>query len=204
MESIVTKEGVIAPNGGQVAQHPCDFADLPLFSASECRRIIDTASFFEPGLGAVRDADGTFTIRPFVRRATVAPLSERSDTRWVYDRLKTVIWTCNRERWQYTLDSFGPLQLVVYDVGGHYVWHTDVGPGDEARRKLSVTVQLTSARSYVGGGLQFRMSTGVVSATREIGACIVFPSFLLHRVKPVFFGTRVSLVAWACGNAPLR
>ena len=32
------------------------------------------------------------------------------------------------------------------------------------------------------------------------GTIIVFPSYLVHRVKPVVKGTRYSLVVWFCGE----
>jgi len=39
-----------------------------------------------------------------------------------------------------------------------------------------------------------------VAPLTKQGACVVFPSFLWHRVKPVTKGFRYSLVVWATGE----
>lgn len=94
--------------------------------------------------------------------------------------------------------------MSVYGLGGHYTWHTDVGPGEYSKRKLSITVQISNPADYLGGTLQFHRGHSIDRADRRRGSCTIFPSFLLHRVKPVFFGTRIALVGWARANTGLR
>jgi len=52
---------------------------------------------------------------------------------------------------------------------------------------------------YGGGELEFPFPDVGIEGQREIGAAIIFPSYMAHRVSPVTLGVRRSLVAWACG-----
>ena len=61
---------------------------------------------------------------------------------------------------------------------------------------------------YEGGELEFKiltpMGTEQISTVKgKKGDVIVFPSYLLHRVKPVTKGTRYSVVAWF-GGPPFK
>lgn len=95
-----------------------------------------------------------------------------------------------------------PIQLVSYPAelngGGCYTWHMDKGRYREspiAGRRMSISVQLTDAKTYEGGDLQLNLGD-VYAATREIGSAIVFPSYVLHQVTPVRRGIRHALVTW--------
>ena len=112
---------------------------------------------------------------------------EANDTMWNFDLLGY------HDSLQYT---------TYYGGGGHYDWHTDVGPG-MANRKLSVVVQLTDPTEYTGGELNLNGGQGIIAAPKEKNTVIIFPSFVLHRVTPVLTGTRKSLVTWIAGP-PLR
>lgn len=95
-----------------------------------------------------------------------------------------------------------PLQYTFYGTKQHYDWHMDIGPGLASARKLSLSIQLSNPNDYLGGAMEFAHAPGW-RGDRAQGAAIVFPSFMSHRVAPVFRGTRRSLVAWACGT-PFR
>ena len=60
-------------------------------------------------------------------------------------------------------------------------------------------MQLSDADSYEGGDLQFMINNKTVTAPREKGTIIIFPSFVMHRVTPVIKGTRESIVGWVSG-----
>ena len=77
-------------------------------------------------------------------------------------------------------------------------------------RKLSVTVNLTSADDYEGGNLKFDLGNHrsdeqfhEAEVAREQGTDIVFPSYMTHCVTPVTKGTRYSLVLW-CSGRPFK
>jgi len=101
--------------------------------------------------------------------------------------------------YKYHLQGFYEgVQIAAYKSGGKYDWHMDVGPGQNSSRKLSMSVQLSDPKSYEGGDLEFMRVAQ--KSERDVGALIVFPSFLQHRVTPVTKGTRYSLVAWVHGK----
>jgi PKHD-type hydroxylase len=93
------------------------------------------------------------------------------------------------------------VQLTRYDASdqGHYTWHTDFA-GLMPNRKISISVQLSGPSDYDGGDLQLLFSDSPFSLPKDRGALLAFPSFMLHRVKPVTRGTRWSLVAWIVGE----
>lgn len=120
----------------------------------------------------------------------------------VYSALFNMVGQANGVFFNFRIDSINSrVQYTVYDetFKGHYGWHLDVGPSN-SRRKLSVVVQLSDPSEYEGGELQIQ--TGEVSpitAEKEKGTVIIFPSYLLHRVTPVTKGTRRTLVLWVEG-----
>ena len=77
----------------------------------------------------------------------------------------------------------------------------DIGHNVAIRRKLSMTVQLSPPEEYDGGELEFMIPA--LSADKSIGSLCVFPSWMLHRVRPITRGHRWSLVSWICGE-PFR
>ena len=69
-------------------------------------------------------------------------------------------------------------------------------------RKLSVTFLLNEPGVDFEGG-EFEINSGEEKNAESIkmkkGDIIVFPSFMLHRVKPVTKGVRKSIVIWVMG-----
>lgn len=93
-----------------------------------------------------------------------------------------------------------PITLIRYDVDGRLDWHLDCGQGEGARRKLSVSIQLSCSSDYDGGDLEFAGAPQHPFG-RDQYAATVFPSYLAHRVTPVTRGTREALVAWIHGSS---
>ena len=67
-------------------------------------------------------------------------------------------------------------------------------------RKLSFTMQLSDSNDYEGGDLVLYPGGPEIIADRSKGAITIFPSYVLHEVKPVTKGSRCSLVVWFRGN----
>lgn len=124
---------------------------------------------------------------------------------WVYNRLQIAIERSNKN-WNFSLYTMPePIQYTEYTLGGgHYDWHMDVGPGERMScRKISITVQLSSPEEYEGGYLQFLRRPEPENAPKDLGAVVVFPSYMMHRVTPITKGIRKSLVLWV-GGEPYR
>jgi len=115
-----------------------------------------------------------------------------------------------RANWNFNLDLNTDLsaQFTKYSKGQFYDWHCDSFQRDGRNRKLSFTLNLSDPSTYVGGEFEFdyrdskkgsRIET--VKHVKDKGSCIVFPSYMWHRVRKVTKGTRYSLVVWLQGDS---
>lgn len=89
------------------------------------------------------------------------------------------------------------VQILKYESGGHYLFHTDDAPG--VHRTLSCVYFVND--DYEGGDLVFGYpnSNKQTIIKKKKNRLIIFPSNFLypHTVKPVKNGERYSVVAWA-------
>jgi PKHD-type hydroxylase len=146
------------------------------------------------------DAGG---VRTKIRRSQISWVNNSHETKWLFEKLASVVSKINAQHFQFDLTGFGEaLQLTHYDQAEHgmYGWHQDYGTG--VSRKLSMTVQLTDPAEYEGGNFQI-MTGGDQPTTlkKQRGLIAVFPSYIVHQVTPVTKGSRQSLVAWVSGPA---
>jgi len=88
--------------------------------------------------------------------------------------------------------------LPINEKGGHYDWHVDTG-NEVCHRKLSFTIQLSDSKDYKGGDIEFIGSKVDKEAFRQRGVCIIYPSFLPHRITKVTKGVRHAIVGWIHG-----
>lgn len=144
-----------------------------------------------------------------VRTSKVAWLSRNDDTDWIFDRFNHTIYLANERFYNFTLNGYDQIQYTTYheDDKGEYVWHMDGSTGDPIvanglHRKLSMTFLLNEPGVDFEGG-EFEINRGQESDAIQVeatkGRCIFFPSFMIHRVKPVTKGMRKSLVIWCLG-----
>lgn len=93
------------------------------------------------------------------------------------------------------------IQYTTYDSANQmsYPPHTDsVWSGKPVVQKLTVIVGLTDSNDYEGGELVF-VGRNNPNVKLTAGQAIVFPSAVVHEVKPVTRGVRNSLVMWFKG-----
>ena len=96
--------------------------------------------------------------------------------------------------------NYEPAQFLGYPVGGHYISHTDAESFVDgkwtrvANRDVSFLFYLNS--EFGGGELEFP-DLGLTIKPKK-GMMIVFPSYkeFVHKVHPVTWGHRYSLVSW--------
>ena len=117
----------------------------------------------------------------------------------------------NKKNWNYDLDGMESLQYGIYSDGGHYDWHVDyeLKPvsvnGKLLTRKLSMTIWLNDPDEYEGGEFDIETKGPHMDLRYETlklskGSIVIFPSNKVwHRVRPVTFGERKSLVGWFSG-----
>ena len=183
-----------------------------------CDDIINYAKYKKETLGRTGGAGSTKELTKKelddlkkIRNSNVVWMNDA----WIYKEIHPFVNLANRNAgWNFDWDYSEDCQFTIYRKNQYYDWHQDADnkPYKNGKiRKLSVTVSLSDPKEYKGGELEFDFKNRKPSRDRpyscaEIlpkGSLVVFPSFVWHRVKPVFEGERFSLVIWSCGN-PLR
>jgi PKHD-type hydroxylase len=186
---------------------PCLRPDA--LSPGECARLIDLFDA-SPDITGGRLSGGNETD---TRICETLWMDDTTETAWIFVRLAGVVAEVNRENFHFDLDEFREsAQILRYSApvitsggtssAGRYDTHVDIGAGGHsATRKLSLSIQLSAAGSYSGGGLQIGENDEDWSAPLDAGTAILFPSFVKHRILPLTVGTRYALVAWVHGPA---
>lgn len=136
------------------------------------------------------------------RDSMVSFLYPNDFTMWIFEKLAGIAAEANSKFFHFDLHGFFQgLQFTKYEApGSHYSWHQDMGNG-VGNRKLSLSVQLSQPDDYEGGELQLLSGDNPFTVEPSFGRVSLFPSWMLHRVKPVSEGTRYSLVGWISGPA---
>lgn len=159
-----------------------------------------------PSDGTIVTKDHTTKVDPSVRITDLGWLYPKPEIFDVWVKIVNVVAEINRQFYQFDLTGiYEPMQLGTYtaEKESHYKWHTDTGLNDAGvPRKLSLALCLTDTSEFEGGELQIQNAIGE-EETLELkkGRVWFFPSFVVHRVKPVTKGVRKSAVLWVGGPA---
>ena len=170
------------------------------FDPEECQAIIQLHRL-NPAMPSKMWGAGGSTLRD----SDLFWIPRRTDTEWIFCRLREIITQYNRDYNFELAEEFGQAQLTRYRTGQHYQWHMDLGSGQLSLRKITAVIELTSKELMTGGGIEVFYGQSVDNKVDlDIGDVIVFPSFVMHRALVVQGGTRWSLVFWLNGTKPLR
>ncbi len=167
-----------------------------VLDAGQCDLVCDLAA--ERGLrdAAVSTDHGEVRVDRVYRRARQAVLPRGQRTAWLYERLQDALERCNQESFGFDLRALEePVHVVEYREGDFFEWHYDLA-ARHPTRKLVASVMLSAPRDYEGGALAL---PGAEFPAVPRGGAVVFPSFMLHGVRPVKGGRRRALVAIATG-----
>ena len=142
------------------------------------------------------------------RKSSIKWIPQNEQWDWLYHKLMQLALVANKELWEFDLQSASQqIQYTEYNSNelGKYEWHQDIGPNEASSRKISITVQLSDDTEYDGGDLCFwnggpSLDENVDYAPKSVGNVVIFPSYLVHSVKPVTRGIRKSFVIWIGGN----
>jgi PKHD-type hydroxylase len=129
------------------------------------------------------------------------------ETSWFFERLNNAIYDGNSHFFRFNVVGYDYLQYTEYKAPDErYGYHTDMPYGanhsleKHLMRKLSFSLILSDPADYVGGEFEFMIESDKPWAIPQArGDLIIFPSWLLHEVKPVTQGIRKSLVGWVLG-----
>jgi PKHD-type hydroxylase len=142
------------------------------------------------------------------RKSSIKWIPQNEEWDWLYHKLMQLAVIANDEMWGFDLRSASQeIQYTEYNSNelGKYEWHQDIGPNEGSHRKISITVQLSDDIEYEGGDLCFwkggpSLEENIEYAPKSAGNVVIFPSYLMHSVKPVTQGIRKSFVIWLGGN----
>jgi PKHD-type hydroxylase len=167
------------------------------FTEEECNSIVKIAQNKGLMKGATTGDDPTKS-----RNSHISWLNPSDNLQWFYERLTGIAVQLNDEYFKFDLYGINEgLQFTNYKApSGKYGKHIDRGI-DTAVRKLSISVQLTNPDEYEGGELCLYDGDTTFPMDKTQGTLMIFPSYVLHEVKPVTKGERNSLVTWVTGPA---
>lgn len=149
-----------------------------------------------------------------IRKSKIKFFNKTCDNTWIFDRFNNIIGDLNESFYNFNLNGYNMFQYTVYDstYKGKYDWHMDTCLGNSINdmafdtretRKLTCIMLLNEPNvDFCGGEFQLYMGGDIEQPnTLEMskGKIICFPSFLIHRVKPVIVGVRKSIVIWVTG-----
>jgi len=191
-----------------------------VLSPKECLRTVDF--YLKNGIKSSNKVVSLDT-KTNKMRSTEADYQTRKVENYFYtsqkliDKVSEVAGAAIGSTWGAEIDCVEPLQLSVYNKGGHYSWHRDQLPmpfqaSEPIKmkgkvRKISFSLSLNPSSEYDGGEFEIERydnnprlpSTVIIDELKVVGTLLVFPSLSIHRVKEISRGTRYSLVGWLCG-----
>lgn len=168
------------------------------FSADECDNIIRHEKGRLSGGGVEQKRWGLPTA--FVRKSEVSWILPGTDLDPLLGRAMQVVTNIALELYNVQLSDFEPAQFTHYGSMCHYGKHNDIimnGPN----RLISAVILLNDPKEFVGGRFWIDVKKGNWPPLKQ-GDMIVFPSYLMHQVKPVWTGHRYSLVMWGHYRPP--
>jgi PKHD-type hydroxylase len=169
-----------------------------VLSTEECKKIIEVAKNKNLEQGVVFDKENYQN----ERESNICWLDQTDDLNWLFTKIAQTCFEINKLCFKFDLNGIlEPLQFTNYKApSGRYDKHVDCGGLNTNVRKLSISIQLTDPKEYEGGELFLYDKDEPDMMEKEQGALIVFPSYVLHEVKPVTKGERNSLVCWITGK----
>lgn len=184
---------------GTYLENFTSFVTIPnLFNTDEVNKIRQLWDAEQSITAEIKYGAGTITDNN-VRQSKISFI-EPENNEWIYDRIAMACIITNANRFKFDISDFhSKLKIANYEPGDFFDWHMDLGSHTISTRKLSFSIQLSDAEEYEGGELQFLKATNFKTASKEKGAFIIFPSFIVHRVQPVTTGCRKSIVGHIAG-----
>lgn len=133
--------------------------------------------------------------------------ANRYEHGYIVSMIMQLVKQANRDYFGFDIDYINDVQYTTYYgdllTPGHYDWHSDIFWEADTlyQRKLSFVCQLSDPSEYEGGNLLLdqQYTQPPSDLLKAKGSVIVFPSFLKHKVTPVTYGIRRSLVSWVEG-----
>jgi PKHD-type hydroxylase len=180
--------------------HPIQVFKTKVFTEEQCSSIIRDLANVPVIPGETMDAGRSW----LHRRCSIQWISRQTSLNYIFNPVLDAM-TEAAAFFGFQFDRMQPLQYTTYKPLGFYMSHVDNGHNEESvlKRKLTLSINLSPPKSYLGGGLSVR-TNDCHQTDKTQGLATVFPSFLWHRANPVFLGKRRALVAWGIGEESFK
>jgi PKHD-type hydroxylase len=178
----------------------CFFANqVEYFTKQECEKIIEIGNKEKKFSALIGDEINSTIVDENIRKNKISWLSLNEETKFIYEKLYQIINHYNDNYFKFDLHGiFEQLQFTEYEAPDNfYDYHID-NRINHPTRKLSISIQLSDPNDYEGGELILNNGEELVMPKNQ-GTLVAFPSFVLHKAKPVTKGIRYSLVVWVAG-----
>ena len=161
-----------------------------LYTPEDLDKITELGDSLDLIEGAVL-VDGKDAVEHKKRNTKIAWVHHTHETAWIFIKMAK-LWELE------PISMLQSFQYSLYNVGGHYDWHRDLGANDEivSNRVISGVLQLSEPTDYQGGLLEVENHFGQHTIEKEFGMITSFPAGWRHRVTPVTHGVRKTLVMW--------
>lgn len=168
------------------------------FNNDECKKIIDHGNSLKKENAKIYDETDNKDNK--IRKGKIAWITYNEDSKWIFDKLSHSIKILNDQCFKFDITGIDSIQFTEYDApDNHFSAHIDRNFGTNVF-KISITIQLSDPEEYEGGELKiFENNIDGTVMTKQKGAFIAFPSFVMHKVNPITKGKRYSLVVWVTG-----
>lgn len=179
------------------------FQIFPVFDGAECAKIIKTV---QKNITPVAAALAEHGVKTEVRHSAVYHIPKTKEYHWIYAKINPQIKEANK-LWNFEVAGFEDLQMLEYGISNYFDWHMDGFSPNTATRKMGFSVALSKPDDYKKGDMEFQWGAEPYLLPKEKlpqGSMIVFPSFLLHRVRGIASGKRYHLVSWVRGTQGWR
>ena len=87
-----------------------------------------------------------------------------------------------------------PFELLKYETGHHFEWHSDVVNKKRTREILTCIIFLNN--QYKGGNLLIKEENVTHIIPKSIGTLCIFPSKYIHKVTKIEKGQRYTICCW--------
>lgn len=169
-----------------------------VFTPEECQKIIEYGNKKKLILAGVgNNNEKNFS----TRKNKIAWIEHSKESNFMFNKFTERIMEANQHFFNFNLWGFlEPLQFTKYNSDNEYFGlHMDKS-SKSVIRKLSISLQLSKPEDYEGGDFVVKNGIQDQIMPKSQGTIIIFPSYMLHEVKPVTKGIRYSLVGWVTGE----
>lgn len=166
------------------------------FTADQCGEISTFLNIAQPA-GYDRPAAG-------VTKTAVVNSIKWDTIKHLLHTLEDVSFFVNKEVYGFDLYNLRDNDMINHNIyrsenQGQYSWHKDFEIDKMYDLKLTVIANI-STEKYHGGEFDLFQNDPVhIEEFDEPGSVLIFPSFLLHRVRPVTTGIRETVSFWLAG-----